>query len=91
MRPGRFGKLVLSDKKIDMVLGTPHISYPMSAKRIRICGWIDKKLKADFLRHCQVKSHGKGRPLKMSQSRLLEMILAAESVLNTRKRVHLKG
>jgi hypothetical protein len=56
----------------------------MSAKKIRLCGWIDKQLKADLLKHCHHNCPVSGKPLKRSQSQLLELFLA-ESVAHRKR------
>jgi hypothetical protein len=45
----------------------------MSAKKVRIGGWVDKQLKAGFLEQC---GSGKRAKSKISQSKTLALLLA---------------
>ncbi len=55
----------------------------MSRKKVRIGGWVDKKLKAELLKWSQAGSTAKGKAGKLSQGKLLETFLS--EALATRK------
>ncbi|MDB6018027.1 MAG: hypothetical protein JWR19_2516 [Pedosphaera sp.] len=58
-----------------MVLNTNHYPGPMSAKKVRVGGWVDKQLKTEFLKHLRTSARVEKKPGKISQSQLLGLFL----------------
>ncbi|GEM_PF-3528251 len=56
----------------------------MSAGKVRIGGWVDGRLKAEFVKLCKKAARKDGKPGKVSNARFLEMLLA-EGVKNRRR------